>query len=145
MTREISILVVGSILVLSSCTEGEVPQDAAALPIPVVVEERWERSGHVLKPPPEPYEAAVSFEQAAGAIANERHVVAGRLGLFTNQSYGYMGKRTVVDVPAWVITVRECVPSHGPPGLNERPRCASDHLHVVVNAETGRYMQGFAP
>lgn len=139
------ILMVSSILVLSSCTEAEVLQDAAALPVPKIVEERWEGSGHVLKPPLESYEAPVSFEAAAGVVANERDVIAGRLGLFTNQSYGYMGKRTMVDVPAWVITVRECVPSHGPPGLKERPRCASDHLHVVVNAETGRYMQGFAP
>lgn len=145
MSREVLILVLVSILVFGSCTESEIAPNTAALPIPVVVQERWERSGHVLRPPPESYEAPVNFEEAAGLVADERLVIAGRLGLFTNQSYGYMGKRTIVDVPAWVITVRQCVPVHGPPGLEDRPRCASDHLHMVVNAETGGHMQGFAP
>lgn len=145
MLRRTFVVTIGSVLWLVGCTPTEVQEDIAFLPVPVIVDERWQRSGHVLKPPPVSYEPSVTFEQAADEVADQREVLAGRLGLFTDRSYGYMGKRTVVDVPTWVITVRTCVPMHGPPGLKDRPRCASDHLHVVVNAETGGYVQAFAP
>ena len=131
-------------LMLSSCTDAESVDHGTDLPVPVVVDERWEQSGHILKAPPRGFEPAVSFDEAA-AVAGGGPVIGGRLGLFTDKSYGYMGKRTIVDVPVWVVTVRRCVPAHGPPGLRNRPHCAVDHLNVVVNAETGNYIQAFAP
>ena len=114
-----------------------------AIPAESVVEQRWARSGHVLEPPDPGFQPAISARQAVDEAANDQQVLKIRLGLFTNKSYGYIGKRTIVDVPAWVVTVRQCVPRHGPPRTGRG--CASDHLHVVVNADNGRYMQAFAP
>lgn len=46
-------------------------------------------------------------------------------------------------VPVWVVTFEGmCIPISGPPGT--APGCAGNEWNVVINADTGEYIQGFS-
>jgi hypothetical protein len=135
-------------LVLSSCTTDEpaTREREVRLPAPVVIEQPWEGTGHLLRRAPKSYQSRANRTlKDALDVASDwgRKVLSARLGLFTDKDQRQRGRRVIVDVPAWVITVRTCVPIGGPSKSKEG--CASNHLNVVVNADTGRYMQAFAP
>lgn len=123
-------------------------------------EERSVRSdgGIVLDAPSEERSPVVSAEDATetarkvSAYVTEKSVVSKTFAMYSNLSAteaaaeGSEGKSRLLyeDVPVWVITFDQaCVTAHGG-YASEFEACGNTEWNVVVNAETGEYIQGFS-
>ena len=54
------------------------------------------------------------------------------------------GPSDIVDVPAWVVTFNDlCLPSHGLIQPSFPPTGCTSDWNVVVNADTGEFVEAF--
>lgn len=69
-----------------------------------------------------------------------RHIVEGTAEILAAQLGSYSEGGDLF--PAWVVTVRRCVPQYG--GIHASPYCAGDRHHVVIDAVSGRRIASFS-
>lgn len=97
----------------------------------------WRFGRHSMQPSPADLTPAVSLQEAAQELTQQDEELWGaQLGLYQDSR-----RPRVRPVPAWLITVRNCVPSYG--GKHAAPSCQGDRLHVIVEATTGTQITSF--
>lgn len=113
----------------------------------------------VLEPPgarsPQvPRQVAVQTARAYAFYVNEGSPVSSRFALYRNNDWRPVqgdgadraeGPLTFEDTSAWIVTFHDaCIPYMGSI-MHEPPEgCASTELNVVINADTGEYIQAFS-
>lgn len=120
----------------------------------------------LLQPPSAQMTPRVTGEEAASvawrdyaAYATAASASTPTLALYSNQSWHGSGRSDLPDqaadpaqlrfqnVPVWVVAFdNACISSHGPPGSpsGEASGCTNTEWNVVIDAETGEYIQGFS-
>jgi hypothetical protein len=94
----------------------------------------WRVRDHVVTDVPRGFAPVVSLRRASrGVLARHREILAAELGTYATG--------TSRPRPAWIITVRRCVPQYG--GAHAAPNCAPDRAHIVVHARSGRRIARF--
>lgn len=97
----------------------------------------WRLGRHSMQPSPADLTPAVSLQEAAQELTqHDEELWGAQLGLYQDSK-----RPRVEPVPAWLITVRSCVPSYG--GKHAAPSCQGDRLHVIVDATTGTHIASF--
>ncbi|MBK5228141.1 MAG: hypothetical protein JJE05_06490 [Actinobacteria bacterium] len=118
----------------------------------------------VLEPPAPAMSPKVTGEQAAAtalsyaAYATPDSTISKTFAIFTNTGWEALSSQDAESsqqsegtllfdrVPVWIVAFdKACVPQHGPALTDtEKTGCRNTEWNVVVNAETGEYIQAFS-
>jgi hypothetical protein len=101
-------------------------------------------------------DAAVATARSVANFAAPDSNVTPTFAIYTNQgirsipadapegAQGQSGARSWVRIPVWIVTFDDvCVPFFGPAG-GAASGCAGSEWNVVVDADSGEYIQGFS-
>jgi hypothetical protein len=97
----------------------------------------WEPSqGHEVERLDPGFTPEVDLESASRTLKSgaTKEILAAQLAAYSDESMEE-------PVPAWIITVRRCVPQYG--GEHAAPGCRGDQLYVIVDATTGENIASF--
>lgn len=97
----------------------------------------WRFGRHSMQAASRPLTPAVSLQEAAEQLTGrDQEVLGAQLGHYRDTK-----RAQLRPVPAWLITVRTCVPSYG--GQHASPNCRGTRHHAIVDATTGARITTF--
>ena len=111
--------------------------------VPLDEDRHYAAHGISLTVPPDSFIPRISLEEASVRAWEEEGIrsateATATLGMFRNPYMGVEQER-----PMWIVTYHGvCLPVFGPPG-GDKPDCAGDKWHVVIDATDGKFIEAY--